>query len=95
MRGDYGIYLDFVNGNHYKAVFTVSQTMPVFRSPQPMPVFSLPQPMPFFGSSRVMVPTVLTNFGNNVITPLNLDAVLPAKRPRGRPPKHQSIHYNS
>ena len=28
MRGNFGIYLDFENGNHYKAVFGVEQQMP-------------------------------------------------------------------
>ena len=52
--------------------------------------------MPVFYSSspRVMVPNVLAGFVNNVAQPLNLDAVLPAKRPRGRPKTAQSIHYN-
>ena len=52
--------------------------------------------MPVFYSSSpgVMVPNVLAGFVNNVAQPLNLDAVLPAKRPRGRPKTTQSIHSN-
>ena len=95
MRGNYGIYLDFVNGNHYKAVFTVSQTIPNFSSPQPMPVFSLPQRMPFFASFRVLVPNVLAGFVNNVAPPLNLDSVIPAKRPCERLNTTQNIHHKA
>ena len=94
MCGNYGIYLDFVNGNHYKAVLFVSQTMPDNVSNQPMPVFFFPQEKPVFASPRVMVPNVLQGFVNNVAPFLNFDAVLPAKRPRGRSKTTQSIHYN-
>ena len=45
-------------------------------------------------SPRVMVPNVLAGFVKYVDSSLNLDAVLPAKRPRGRPKTTQSIHYN-
>ena len=38
---------------------------------------------------------VFEGFVNNVAPPLNFDAVLPAKRPRGRPKTIQSIHYNA
>ena len=50
--------------------------------------------MPVFSSPRVMVSDVLAGFVNNVASPLNFDAVLPAKRPRGRPKTTQSIAYN-
>ena len=94
MRGDFGIYLNFVNGNHYQAVFSVAQQMP------PLPVL---QPMSTVASTPIVIPNLLSQYVRTVAVSSNVNAMsasklatvfssasllFPQNRPRGRPPKN-------
>ena len=97
MRGDFGIYLNFVNGNHYQAVFSVAQQMPPLPVSQLMQtVFSTPIVIPNLLSKYVRTVAVLSN--ENAMSPSTLVTDLSSaslsslqKRPRGRPPKNPRI----
>ena len=95
MRGDFCIYLNFVNGNYYQAVFRVAQQIPPLPDSQLMPtVSSTPIIIPNLLSQYVRAGAVLSNL--NSISPLKLATVFYSaslsslqKRPRKR---LQKIH---
>ena len=108
MRGDYGIYLNFVNGNHYQAVFGVAQRMPTIPVPNLMPCFPVLQSMPTNSSLPTVVPNLLSKYISNVAVTSSMGAMSSSKlatvfsstsfnpsqkRPRGRPPKNPRICY--
>ena len=99
MHGDFGIYLNFVNGNHYQAVFSVAQQLP------PLNVLQL---MPTVASTSIVFPNLLTQYvrtvavssKDNAMSPSTLATILSSaslsslhKRPRGRPPINPRIFY--
>ena len=101
MRGDFGIYLNFVNGNHYQAVFSVAQQMP------PRPISQL---MPTVASTPIVITNLLTQYVRTVAVSSNDIAISPStlatvlsnaslsslqKRPRGRPPKNPRIVFTN
>ena len=108
MRGDYGIYLDFVNGNHYQAVFNVAQQMPTIPVANPMQTNPVLFQMTTIPSIPIVVPTFLSKYVSNSAASSSIRAISasklatvvssaslisPQKRARGRPPKNPRMFY--
>ena len=106
MRGDFGIYMNFVNGNHYQAVFSVVQQMPT------IPVANLMQTnfgsfqMQTIPSIPIVVPNLLSKYVSNAAVSSSIGAMSASKlatvfssasitslqkRARGRPPKNPRL----
>ena len=108
MRGDCGIYLNFVNGNHYQAVFSIEQQMPTIPVANPMqsnpgsfqmqPIPSIPIVVPNFLSKYVSTAAVSSSIGamsaSKLATVLSSASITSLqKRARGRPPKNPRMFY--
>ena len=106
MRGDFGIYLNFVNGNHYQAVFSVAQQMQTIHVSHQMQPFHFSQLMSTVPLFPIVIYNLLSQYKSTVVVSSNVNSMSPSKlatvlssvsfaspqkRPRGRPQKTPRI----